>query len=173
MDMDEPSNHNQEAFVDMAPDGDCILVVGPDTVKLRVHSLFLRTASKPFSAMFTPEWKEGDALLSQSGPIEILLPEDNATYMRLLCAIIHHKRDEVPADLSAHDVLGVAIAADKYDCVQAVKFASDHWLRGRNDEASDLVALAAAAYVLWNENAVPSTRLSDGCPMSSVNRGRS
>lgn len=153
MDMDELSNHNQEAFVNMAPDGDCILVVGPDTVKLRVHSLFLRTASRPFSAMFTPEWKEGNALLSQAGPIEILLPEDDATHMRLLCAIIHNKNEEVPANLPARNVLGVAIAADKYDCVQAVKFASDNWLRGRHDETSDLVAFAAAAYLLWNENA--------------------
>jgi hypothetical protein len=49
MDTDGPNNHNQEGLVDMVLDGDCILVVGPDTVKLRVHSLFLRTASKPFS----------------------------------------------------------------------------------------------------------------------------
>jgi hypothetical protein len=153
MDMDGPNNHNQEVFVDMAPDGDCVLVVGPDMVKFRVHSLFLRTASKPFSAMFTPEWKEGDALRRQSRPPEILLPEDDATYMRLVCAVIHHKNQDVPANLSASDVLGVAITADKYDCVHAVKFAIDNWLRGRKDEASDLIALAAAAYLLWNENA--------------------
>jgi hypothetical protein len=153
MDMDGPNNHNQEGLVDMAPDGDCILVVGPDMVKLRVHSLSLRAASKPFSAMFTPEWKEGDTLLSQSRPIEILLPEDDATGMRLVCAIIHHKNQEVPANLSAHNVLGVAITADKYDFVHAVKSASDNWLRNRKDEASDLIALAAAAYLLRNENA--------------------
>jgi hypothetical protein len=153
MELYKSSNDNQEVLVDIVPDGDCILVVGPDMMKLRVHSLFLSAVSKPFFAMFAPRWKKGDAVFSQSEPLEIFLPEDDATSMRLVCAVIHHKNQDVPANLSASDVLGVAITADKYDCVHAVKFAIDNWLRGRKDEASDLIALAAAAYLLWNENA--------------------
>ncbi|KAI1666413.1 BTB/POZ domain protein [Pyrenophora tritici-repentis] len=64
MDLDKPSNDNQEILVNIVPDGDSILVVGPDMVKLRVHFLFLREASKPFSAMFALKWKEGDAFFS-------------------------------------------------------------------------------------------------------------
>jgi hypothetical protein len=59
--------------------GDVILVVGPEKVKLRVHSLFLKAASKPFSAMFGPDWKEGHNMLGRDGPVEVPLPEDNAT----------------------------------------------------------------------------------------------
>ncbi|KAH5617660.1 hypothetical protein HBI23_251470 [Parastagonospora nodorum] len=153
MDLYEPSNDNQEMLVDIIPDGDCILVVGPDMTKLRVHSLFLTAASKPFSAMFTPNWKEGDALFSQSEPMEILLPEDNATSMRLICAIIHHQNQDVPDNLSARNILGVAVAADKYDCVLALRFASENWFHGRNEEAGDQVVLAAAAYLLQNGKA--------------------
>ncbi|KAF1937281.1 hypothetical protein EJ02DRAFT_357184 [Clathrospora elynae] len=95
--MDEPR-------IDIVSDGDCILVVGQDRTKLRVHSRFLGAVSKPFAAMFAPAWKEGDALLSQFDPIEILLPEDNATSMRIVCAIIHHKNQEVPDKLSDKQV---------------------------------------------------------------------
>jgi hypothetical protein len=67
------------------------------------------------------------------------LPEDNATSMQLICAIIHHKNQKVPDKPPARVVLGVTAAADKYDCVQSLKFASESWFRGRNDEASDLI----------------------------------
>jgi hypothetical protein len=142
-----------ESRTEIVLDGDCILVVGPDKMKLRVHSQFLGAVSKPFSAMFAPAWKEGDALLSQSNPTEILLPEDNASSMRLVCAIIHHKTRDIPDKLSARDFLGVALIADKYDCVQSLRFASESWFHGHNDEAGDLVVLAAAAYLLWNGTA--------------------
>jgi hypothetical protein len=153
MELYKSSNDNQEVLVDIVPDGDCILVVGPDMMKLRVHSLFLSAVSKPFFAMFAPRWKKGDAVFSQSEPSEIFLPEDNATSMRLICAIIHHQNQDVPNNLSAHNILGVAVAADKYDCVCALRFASEDWFRGCNKEAGDLVVLAAAAYLLWNEKA--------------------
>jgi hypothetical protein len=100
-------------LVDIVPDGDCILVVGPNMIRLCVHALFFSAASKPFSTMFTTKWKEGNALSSQSEAIEIFLPEDNATSIRLICAIIHHQNQDVPDNLSAHNILGVAVAADK------------------------------------------------------------
>ncbi|KAI2478267.1 hypothetical protein Ptr902_10462 [Pyrenophora tritici-repentis] len=104
MDLDKPSNDNQEILVNIVPD-------------------------------------------------EISLPEDNAASMRLICAIIHHQNQHVPDNLSARNILGVAVAADKYGCVPTLKFASGHWFCGRNEEASDLVVLAAAAYLLRNEKA--------------------
>jgi hypothetical protein len=80
--------------------------------------------------------------------MEIFLPEDNATYMRLICAIIHLQNQDFPDNLSARNILGVTVAADKYDCVQALRSASENWFRGGNEEASDQVVLAAAGNCL-------------------------
>jgi hypothetical protein len=66
-------------MVEITVDGDVILVVGPEKVKLRVHSLFLMEAAKPFSAMFGLDWKEGHNMLGRYGLVEVLLLEDNAT----------------------------------------------------------------------------------------------
>lgn len=44
------------AVADIAVTGDVFLVVGPEQLKLRVHSLILKTTSKPFTAMLGPNW---------------------------------------------------------------------------------------------------------------------
>ncbi|KAI9659672.1 MAG: hypothetical protein M1829_006580, partial [Trizodia sp. TS-e1964] len=151
--MEEPRDNKPSTVVKIAADGDLILVVGKDKVKLRVHSLFLKAASEPFSAMFGPEWKEGHNMLDRDGPVEVLLPEDNAAALKLICAIIHHQNNKVPQTLAAGDILGVAVTADKYDCVDALKFASGNWLRPGKNEAGDLMLLTAAAYLFQNAQA--------------------
>jgi hypothetical protein len=151
--MEEPRDDKPSTIVEIAAGGDVILVVGPEEVKLRVHSLFLKTASKPFSAMFGPDWKEGHNMLGRDGPVELLLPEDNAAALKHICAIIHHQNNEVPQTLAAGDVLEVAITADKYDCVETLKFASGNWLRPGKNEAGDLMFLTAAAYLFRNAQA--------------------
>jgi len=151
--MEELSENQQSTVVKIAAGGDVILVVGPEKVKLRVHSLFLKTASKPFSAMFGPDWKEGHTMLDRDGPVELPLPEDNAAALKLICAIIHHRNKKVPQTLAACDVLEVAVTADKYDCIDALKFASGNWLRPGKNEASNLMLLAAAAYLFQNAQA--------------------
>jgi hypothetical protein len=55
--------------------------------------------------------------------------------------------------LAAGDVLAVAVVADKYDCVNALKFASETWLRTSGDEFDNLVLLTAAAYLFRNAQA--------------------
>jgi hypothetical protein len=145
--MEELRDNKLSAIVEIAADGDVILVVGPEKVKLRVHSLFLKAASKPFSAMFGPDWKEGHNMLGRDGPVEVPLPDDNAAALKLICAIIHHRNQKVPQTLAADDVLGIAVMADKYGCVGALKFASGNWLRPLQNEAHDLMLLATAAYL--------------------------
>ena len=81
--------------VNIATDGDVILVVGPEKAKLRVQSLFLKAASKPFSAMFGPDWKEGHNILDLDALIELPLPENNANALKLICAIIHYRNKKV------------------------------------------------------------------------------
>ncbi|TGO43983.1 hypothetical protein BCON_0678g00010 [Botryotinia convoluta] len=75
--------------------------------RLRVQSLFLEAASKPFPAMFGPDWKEEHDILDLDGPGELSLPEDNASALKLICAIIHHRNKDVTQFLAAGDVLGV------------------------------------------------------------------
>ncbi|KAL2068131.1 hypothetical protein VTL71DRAFT_16229 [Oculimacula yallundae] len=155
--MDEPRDNKPCTIVNIAADGDVILVVGPEQVKLRVLSLFLKAASKPFSAMFGPEWKEGYNMLNRDGPVELLLPEDNADALKIICTVIHHQNDKVPQTLAAADILEVATAADKYDCVNALKFASRNWLLRGKKEAGDLMLLTAAAYVFQDAQAFKET----------------
>lgn len=150
--MEEPRN-NAPSIINVAADGDVILVVGPEKVKLRVHSLFLKTASKPFSVLFGPDWQEGHNMLDRGGPVELLLPEDNARALKLICVIIHHQNKKVPQTLAAGDVLRVAVIADKYDCVDALKFASGNWLRPSKNAPGDLMLLTAAAYLFQNAQA--------------------
>ncbi|KAM0499108.1 hypothetical protein ACHAP8_005816 [Fusarium lateritium] len=63
--MENPEDTHPDAIIDIAPDGDLILVVGPKKTKLRVRSTLLAAASKPFSAMLGPNWKEGNDLRHQ------------------------------------------------------------------------------------------------------------
>ncbi|EHK96442.1 hypothetical protein M7I_7836 [Glarea lozoyensis 74030] len=151
--MDDPTDNKLSSVINIAADGDVILVVGPEKMKLRVFSLFLKTASKPFSAMFGPDWKEGHDMLGRDGPVELLLPEDNASALKFICAIIHHRNNQVPQTLAAGDVLEVAVTADKYDCVDALKFASGNWLLPGKNEPGDLMLLTAAAYLFQNAKA--------------------
>jgi hypothetical protein len=63
---------------------------------------------------------------------------------------LHHQNREVPQSLAAGDVLAVAVVADKYDLVGALRFASESWLRPSRDEAGSMLLLTAAAYLFRN-----------------------
>jgi hypothetical protein len=147
--MDNLTDNEPNKNIEIAADGDVILVVGPNEVKLRVYSFFLKTASKPFLAIFKPHWKEGhDLLLSRDVPIEVPLPEDDVMAMLFICSVIHHRNERVPRAPRANDVLRIAITANKYGCVDVLKFASKFWLQPRDkDTASDLMLLTTAAYL--------------------------
>ncbi|RFN44014.1 btb poz protein [Fusarium flagelliforme] len=144
--MEDPRDDQTNTVVGIAPDGDLILLVGPEETKLRVRSILLMAASKFFSVMLGSDWKEGNGLRDRDGPYEILLPEDNAAALKIICSIIHHENSEVPQALAADDVLAVAVAADKYDCVNALRFASESWLQHTKGNAGNLMLLTAAAY---------------------------
>ncbi|KAK2057686.1 hypothetical protein LY76DRAFT_593972 [Colletotrichum caudatum] len=151
--MENSSLTQTNTVVEIAPDGDLILVVGPEQAKLRVYSMLLKAVSKPFSAMCGLDWKEGCNLLGSDGPTEIFLPEDNAVALKIICYIIHHENRNIPHTLAAGDILAVAVTADKYDFVHALKFASESWLRSSGDEVGNLMLLTAAAYLFQNAKA--------------------
>ncbi|WZH50277.1 uncharacterized protein QYS62_011521 [Fusarium acuminatum] len=151
--MENPSNAQANTVVKIAPDGDLILMVGPEETKLRVRSILLMAASKPFSVMLGPDWKEGHDKRDHDGPFELSLPDDNGAALKTICSIIHYQNKKVPRTLPAGDVLAVAVVADKYDCVNALEFASETWLRPSGDEPDNLMLLTAAAYLFRNAQA--------------------
>jgi hypothetical protein len=59
----------------------------------------------------------------------------------------------IPEDLSAQDILDIAIVADKYDFVDALEMANRSWLRICEKNEAGNMALMAAAYVLRNAQA--------------------
>ena len=147
LNMEEQDNQ-PSPVLQIATDGDVILVVGPEEAKFLCHSLFLKAVSGPFSAMFGPDWNEGHTMAGQDGPVEKALPGDNATSIHLMCAVFHHKLEQIPEIPRACDVLGIAVAADKYLCVDALKLVFANWLSPRGRKAEDLMLLATAAYIL-------------------------
>lgn len=151
----QQENNTEESGkgIEIASDGDVVLVVGPNETRIRVSSRSMIGASKPFSAMFSPDWKEGRNLLSQDEPVDVHLPEDDPQALKLICALIHHRNEAVPRKLSPVEVFRVAVAADKYDCVSVLKFASETWLRLREMNAQDMAFLTTAAYILRNTEA--------------------
>ncbi|EXJ74984.1 uncharacterized protein A1O5_01680 [Cladophialophora psammophila CBS 110553] len=144
MDVAERSSRSS-AVADISPDGDVVLIVGPEKIRLRVYSQILRCASRVFSTMFEPCWNT-DQDHSKALPREILLPEDDGRAFSIICCVIHHRNDLVPAasTMSAKGILQIAIVTDKYDLHIALKYASGLWLRPE----VDFLSLKAAGYFI-------------------------
>ncbi|KAF5676958.1 hypothetical protein FDENT_9339 [Fusarium denticulatum] len=151
--MENPTGTKPNTVVEIASNGDLVLILGPEETKLRVCSILLIAASKPFSVMLGPDWKEGHNMHNQQGPFELSLPDDNATALKIVCSIIHHQNETVPRTLAASDILAIAVVADKYLCTNALKFASETWLRTFGSEPHNLMLLTASAYLFRNAQA--------------------
>ncbi|KAK3380727.1 hypothetical protein B0T24DRAFT_664659 [Lasiosphaeria ovina] len=156
----------EETHVDsVRSDGDLILVVGPEQVRLMVCSQVLRCASKVFDVMFGPRWSEGRDLSSTS-PKEVPLEEDDAEAMRTVCCVLHHRNDMVSEDPSPDEILKIAIEVDKYDLAIALKFQLAQWLQPPKTnpnqpqpEMIDLGRLMAAAFILSKKDEFASLTL--------------
>jgi hypothetical protein len=146
-------NGKSDPVADISPDGDVVLVVGPRSVRLRIHSQCLRCASKVFDAMFGPHWSEGQGL-SKESLREVPLVEGDADALRIICCVIHHRNDDVPQTLTPKEVLQIAIEADKYDLRVALKYATAQWLKPRgNADKVDMGYLLAAAFLFGDMDA--------------------
>jgi hypothetical protein len=132
----------------IAAHGDVYLLVGPGPKRLRVSSHILRNASVYFANLFGPQFAEGQNL-SSSDPKEVVMPDDDAHALETICNIVHLRNDAVPLHLGPKEVFEIAVTADKFACVTAVKLASTHWLKSSGiEEISDLGYLMGAAYIL-------------------------
>jgi hypothetical protein len=141
------------ARTEIATNGDVVLVAGPHGKKIQVSSSALRTASTYFGAMFGPRFAEGQGLNS-NGPKEILMPDDNANAVEVICNIMHFRNEAIPQSLSPTEVFEIAVAADKFNCVVALKHASAIWLNPDGVKSiTELAYLMAAAYIFDNAQA--------------------
>jgi hypothetical protein len=148
--MSDQEKAQPACVVEIAETGDVFLVIGPEKLKLCVQSLILKATSKPFAAMLGSNWTKGHEQPSPEKPMEITLPEDNAVSLKYICAITHSRSQMIPEDLSAQDILDIAIVADKYDLVDALEMANRSWLRMCEKDEAGNMALLAAAYVFRN-----------------------
>lgn len=112
------------AINNIAPDGDVIMVIGPKKKEFRLHSQILKAASKVFNAMLGPKFAEGQQIVnkgSHNDPVKINLPEDDAYSMGVLFELIFYRHD-VLSSADGITYFDVALAADKYDLIRAVKY---------------------------------------------------
>ncbi|CAI0652219.1 unnamed protein product [Colletotrichum noveboracense] len=96
-------------IIDVAADGDIIMIVGPDKRKFRVHSVMLKSASKVFKAMLSPNFAEGRRLRNNGhhGDItKIELPEDNDG------GLLEMKRSTIRSEM-LHKILAVCSCKDE------------------------------------------------------------
>jgi hypothetical protein len=142
----------QAPISEISPEGDVIFVLGQNK-RLRVCSVILRNASKPFNRMLGKDYAEGQNL-SKTNPPEVPLPDDDPDAMEIIFNIIHHRNDAIPASLTPQEVFNIAIPIHKYDCVVALKHASIVWLKLSGNEClKDLGYLMGAAYILGDAEA--------------------
>ncbi|KAJ3530269.1 hypothetical protein NM208_g9402 [Fusarium decemcellulare] len=112
---------------EIIPDGDIILVAGPEKKRVRLSSHLLYTTSQVFKAMIHSGFKEGETFRQSDGAfIEIELPSDNAaTFFNAFRALYC---PDPTRQLSPKEVQQVAILADKYDMAGHFVYAASFWL---------------------------------------------
>ncbi|KAM7189011.1 hypothetical protein V8F20_010314 [Naviculisporaceae sp. PSN 640] len=128
---ESPKTKTPETVI-IASDGNAILVIGPEQIRLRVSTVTLGLASKVFKAMFSANWLEGQNL-SSACPKEIQFPEDEPAAMEAICCVLHFRNDITPESLTPKQVLHTAIACDKYDLSVALRLATTTWLNPPTD----------------------------------------
>jgi hypothetical protein len=134
--------------INIATNGNAILIVGSEERRLRVSASSLANVSKVFRAMFGPNFSEGQDLSdTRSGLKEVHMSDDNADAMEVICSIIHFR--SVPQEVGPDLMLHIAIAADKFDCSIVLQHASIIWLDPKKSMSLvELARLMAASYLL-------------------------
>jgi hypothetical protein len=163
----EIDNHEQDRVMEVAPDGDVVLVVGQECLRLMVSSQCLRAASKIFSAMlktetlftaspsariyaatFEPDVSRGKRVLLAGSKREVLLPDDHVEAMRIICCVLHLRNDMAPSILTVKEILQIAVLVRKYELQTALKHAILDWLKPRTKKGMRETGLLLAAATL-------------------------
>ncbi|KAM0555807.1 hypothetical protein ACHAPJ_006204 [Fusarium lateritium] len=142
------SGSDIEGPVDIIPDGNVILVVGLEKLRIRISSHLLCTSSPVFDAMLNSSFDEGTRLReSQGEPVDIKLPADSGR------AMLHALKTLYGADpemlrLSPRDIQELAFLADKYDMAPRFALAGAAWMSVGRTGAEHLWQMMTAAYWL-------------------------
>ena len=131
---------------------DLVLVLHEDTTHIRigVDSSQLKHASKVFATMLGPNFYEGQDI-SRDSPRDLVLPEDNASAMKIICQVLHHKCSEATCDISPSLIKEIAVLGNKYGMEVALFYPSRVWLDLRRLSApsfQDVSDLLKASYLL-------------------------
>jgi hypothetical protein len=110
------------------PQGDVVINTSAEGFSLLVSSKILSVASPVFAAMFSPHFREGNSLATASAPITIDLLEDAPAALENICNVLHYKHDLVTVQMRFHDLLEIAVVADKYDLAKSLGPWRDKWL---------------------------------------------
>lgn len=122
----------------VVPDGDLILVVGPERRRLHVYSLLLKMSSHPLAAIINAASSAEDGQKP-----EICLLHDDAEAFEAFCMHFHMPNSLHP--LMTAKLLGeTAILAEKYECTDRFIYAADAWL-----EALKTTCLLQDTQIVW------------------------
>jgi hypothetical protein len=142
---DTPTTMSSTAGQDL--EWDIVLIVGEDQVQIHASSQILCMASKPFSKMLGPHFKEGQPHAGSTEK-ELPLPADKPSAIRIMCDIIHHQVDGTGLVPTAAEICDLAIVADKYDCTRATGLAAKAWIQPTSaHDTSDLGLLLISASI--------------------------
>ncbi|GAM90312.1 hypothetical protein ANO11243_083550 [Dothideomycetidae sp. 11243] len=131
------------------PHGDIIFVTNNGR-RFLTHSAFLRNASPVWDAMLSGRFAEGQDLSSER-PKEISADDDNPDALLDLLRLVHVRYDDLPAKMTVEKLYDIAVLADKYACVGALRLPVDTWfmaLRKDTNSFTELGYLAAASAAL-------------------------
>lgn len=127
--------------------GDISLVFGPKGNQVRVKALkpMLMMISPYFRTMFGPTFNEGN----KSEHEDIELDEDEPEAVINLFRILHLQYT-APTPMTVANITGLAVVADKYDCVKAIQLGLGALFPQMSMfmPAEDIVKLAVAAHLL-------------------------
>lgn len=151
-----PDDLGEENTIEAVKNGDVFFMLDPET-RTRVSSALLSCASPVFTTMLNGNFKEGQIPKSAENPAEIAIQDDDHEAFIFLCNLLHFRHnatrvlDNQEPTILAEKLVRLAIAVDKYDCVDAFRLIGEGLLSRCARETLPFVGmalLASAAYLL-------------------------
>jgi hypothetical protein len=105
------------------------LGVGQDDVEIETIPEVMANASPVFRSMLRPNRSAEGHCTSHTEPFVILLEEDDASAMKIICDIFHLRSNKIPVeDMTSDTMADIATLVDKYDCAAAIQPWPKLWL---------------------------------------------
>jgi len=146
----------EENTVEAVKNRDVILMLAPGT-RIRASSALLSCASPVFTTLLNGNFRERRIPKGAENPAEIAIQDDDHEAFILLCNLLRSGHDVVSflgsqePTILAEELVRLAIAVDKYDCIDAFRLIGEELLSRCATETLPFVGmalLASAAYLL-------------------------